>query len=164
MVSRVVKVLDTTMNSVSAGSRSWVASQKSVPSMLDTKRTVRSRSLKFSSASYAMAGPRSLPPMPMLTRLRMGRPVWPVQDPERMASAKPAMASSTACTSGTTSTPSTSMTWSAGARRATCSTARSSVTLILSPANMASRSASTPARRARAASRPTVSVVRRCLE
>ncbi len=51
MVSRVVKVLDTTMNNVSAGSRSRVASQKSVPSMLDTNRTDRSRSLKFSSAS-----------------------------------------------------------------------------------------------------------------
>ena len=41
IVSRVVKVFDTTMNSVSAGSRSRVASQKSVPSMLDTNRNVQ---------------------------------------------------------------------------------------------------------------------------
>ena len=45
IVSSVVNVLDETMNSVSAGSRSRVASAKSVPSTLDTKRKVRSRSL-----------------------------------------------------------------------------------------------------------------------
>ncbi len=37
----VVKVLEETMNSVSAGSRSRVASKKSVPSMFETKRKVR---------------------------------------------------------------------------------------------------------------------------
>ena len=45
IVSSVVKVFDETMNSVSAGSRSRVASAKSVPSTLETKRNVRSRSL-----------------------------------------------------------------------------------------------------------------------
>ncbi len=40
-VSRVVKVLDETMNRVWAGSRSRVASAKSVESTLDTKRNVR---------------------------------------------------------------------------------------------------------------------------
>ena len=40
IVSSVVKVFDETMNSVSAGSRSRVASTKSVPSMLETKRKV----------------------------------------------------------------------------------------------------------------------------
>ena len=45
IVSRVVKVFDATMNSVSAGSRSRVASTKSVPSMLDTNRKVSVRSL-----------------------------------------------------------------------------------------------------------------------
>ena len=40
IVSRVVKVFDETMNSVSAGSRSRVASTKSVPSTLETKRKV----------------------------------------------------------------------------------------------------------------------------
>ena len=45
MVSSVVKVFDETMNSVSAASRSRVASTKSVPSTFDTKRNVRLRSL-----------------------------------------------------------------------------------------------------------------------
>ena len=43
MVSRVVKVFDEMMNRVSAGSRSRVASAKSVPSTLETKRKTRSR-------------------------------------------------------------------------------------------------------------------------
>ncbi len=43
IVSRVVKVFDEMMNSVSSASRSRVASTKSVPSMLETKRKVRSR-------------------------------------------------------------------------------------------------------------------------
>ncbi len=43
IVSRVVKVLDEMMNSVSAGSRSWVFSAKSVPSTFETNRKVRSR-------------------------------------------------------------------------------------------------------------------------
>ena len=45
IVSSVVKVFDETMNSVSAGSRSRVASAKSVPSTLETKRNVMARSL-----------------------------------------------------------------------------------------------------------------------
>jgi hypothetical protein len=44
-VSSVVKVLDEMMNRVSAGSRSRVASTKSVESTLDTNRKVISRSL-----------------------------------------------------------------------------------------------------------------------
>ena len=43
IVSRVVKVFEQTMNSVSAGSRSRVASAKSVPSTLETKRKLSSR-------------------------------------------------------------------------------------------------------------------------
>ena len=43
IVSSVVKVLEETMNSVSAGSRSRVASAKSVPSTFETKRKVMSR-------------------------------------------------------------------------------------------------------------------------
>ncbi len=50
-VSSVVNVLDETMNSVSAGSSSAVASQKSLPSTLDTNRTVRAGSAKGRSAS-----------------------------------------------------------------------------------------------------------------
>ena len=42
-VSSVVNVLEQMMNSVSSGSRSRVASTKSVPSTLETKRNVMSR-------------------------------------------------------------------------------------------------------------------------
>ena len=49
-VSRVVKVLEATMNSVVAGSRSRVASARSVGSMLDTNRKVNDRSEKSRSA------------------------------------------------------------------------------------------------------------------
>jgi hypothetical protein len=45
IVSSVVKVFDETMKSVSAGSRSRVASTKSVASTLDTNRNVSARSL-----------------------------------------------------------------------------------------------------------------------
>ena len=45
IVSNVVKVFDETMNSVSAGSRSRVASTKSVPSTFETNRKVIERSL-----------------------------------------------------------------------------------------------------------------------
>ena len=90
--------------------------------------------------------------MPMLTTLRMRRPVWPSQRPERTSSAKAAIRSSTSWTSGTTSWPSTTIELPSGARRATCSTARSSVTLICSPANMASIRWRSPARSARATS------------
>ncbi|CAM5715849.1 hypothetical protein SGLAM104S_07297 [Streptomyces glaucescens] len=44
-VSMVVKVFDATTNSVSAASRSRRASCRSAPSTLETKRTVRSRSV-----------------------------------------------------------------------------------------------------------------------
>ncbi len=45
IVSCVVKVFEDTMNRVAAGSRSRVASAKSVPSTLDTNRNVSARSL-----------------------------------------------------------------------------------------------------------------------
>ena len=54
--------------------------------------------------------------MPMLTTLRMRLPVWPVHSPERTASAKRAIRSSTAWTAGTTFSPSTTIV--ASARRA----------------------------------------------
>ena len=44
-VSRVVKVFELTMNRVSAGSRPWTVSAKSVPSTLETKPRLRARSL-----------------------------------------------------------------------------------------------------------------------
>ncbi len=164
MVSIVVNVLEATMNSVSAGSRSRTASCRSAPSTFDTKRNVRSRAVNGRSASYAIAGPRSEPPMPMLTTFRMRLPVWPVHSPERTRSANAAILSSTSCTPGTTFSPSTSITASRGARSAVCSTARSSVTLIRSPRNMASRSPDTSVAVASSRSRASVSSVIRCLE
>ena len=51
IVSSVVNVFEEMIHKVSAGSRSWVASWKSVPSTFDTKRNVMSRLLKWRSAS-----------------------------------------------------------------------------------------------------------------
>ncbi len=51
IVSMVVKVLDATMNSVSAGSRSRSASCRSAPSTLDTKRNANARSVYGRSTS-----------------------------------------------------------------------------------------------------------------
>ena len=76
--------------------------------------------------------------MPMLTTFRMRLPVWPFHSPRRTRSAKPAILSSTAWTSGTTFLPSTRIEASRGARSATWRTARFSVTLIFSPPNIAS--------------------------
>ena len=72
--------------------------------------------------------------------------------------------SSTACTPGTTSSPSTRITVPRGARRATCSTARRSVWLIFSPANIASMRARNPACPDSATRSPSVSSVTRCFE
>ena len=163
-VSIVVNVLEATTNNVSAGSRPPVAATKSAPSTLETKRAVSLGSRYQRSASVAMAGPRSEPPMPMLTMLRMGRPVKPVHAPPRTRPANSAMRSTTAWTPGTTSSPSTTMRVPRGARKATCSTARPSVTLIFSPANIASTRARTPHARARSSSSRSVSSVTRCLE
>ncbi len=85
-----------------------------------------------------MTGPRSEPPMPMLTTARIRSPVWPVHSPERTASVNSPMRSSTACTSVGTSCPSTASASSRGARSAVCSTARSSLVLMWAPENIAS--------------------------
>ncbi len=76
--------------------------------------------------------------MPMLMMFLIGLPVWPRHWPLRTRLAKAAILSSSACTLGTTSWPSTMIFSLWGARRATCRTARRSVTLIFSPRNMAS--------------------------
>ena len=102
--------------------------------------------------------------MPMLTTLRMRLPVWPIHSPDRTRPAKSAILSRTACTAGTTFSPSTSITASRGARSAVCRTARSSVVLIFSPRNIASRSPATPVAAASSRSSASVSSVTRCLE
>ena len=71
--------------------------------------------------------------MPMLTTFLIRLPVWPFHAPLRTRLEKSAILSSTACTSGTTFFPSTTMEAPRGARSATWRTARFSVTLIFSP-------------------------------
>ena len=102
--------------------------------------------------------------MPMLTTLRMRLPVWPFHAPLRTRFEKSAMASRTAWTSGTTSLPSTTIDVPRGARRATCRTARSSVTLILSPRNIASMRSRRPDSSASRQSSARVSSVTRFFE
>ena len=102
--------------------------------------------------------------MPMLTTLRIRLPVCPVWLPSRTALQKVVIRSSTSCTSATTSTPSTTSERPRGMRRATCNTARSSVTLMWSPRNMASVRSASPHAPASSASSRIVSSVIRCFE
>ena len=71
IVSCVVKVLLATMNSVDAGSSRRSTAVMSWPSTLETKWKFSPGCTKASSAGTAICGPRSLPPMPMLTMSRM---------------------------------------------------------------------------------------------
>ena len=64
----------------------------SAPSTLLTNRQCRSARPKARSARYAIAGPRSLPPIPMLTTVRMAWPVAPGHAPPRTRSANVAHA------------------------------------------------------------------------
>ena len=102
--------------------------------------------------------------MPMLITLRMRFPVWPVHAPLRTRSQNPDILSSTACTSGTTFSPSTTIEVPRGARSATCRTARSSVTLIFSPRNIASIRRRRPDASASRSRSLSVSFVTRCFE
>ena len=74
IVSCVVNVLLAMMNSVDAASTRFSTSARCVPSTLDTKCT-RGPTAYGRSASVTMSGPRSLPPMPMLTTSAIGAPV-----------------------------------------------------------------------------------------
>ena len=102
--------------------------------------------------------------MPMLTTARIRSPVCPVHSPERTASANCAISASTACTSATTSWPSTVSDASSGRRSAVCSTARFSLVLMWTPVNISSMRSGRPARRASAVSSGTVSRVMRFFE
>ena len=75
--------------------------------------------------------------MPTLTMFLIRLPVWPFHSPPRTRSQKAAILSRTSWTAGTTFLPSTVIVSPSGARRATCNTARFSVTLIFSPLNIA---------------------------
>ncbi len=163
-VSCVVKVLLATVNSVVSGLTVFNVSARWVPSTLETK-CARIPGFQYGrSASETINGPRSEPPMPMLTMSVMALPVWPRQVPECSDSVKRRILVSTAFTSGITSLPSTNTGVFERLRSAVCSTARPSVTLILSPLNMRSMNALSSACSARSTSRRRVSAVTRCLE
>ena len=91
----------------------------------------------------------------------MRAPVAPRQAPERTRSARSAMRSSTSCTAPTTSSPPVWIRVPRGARSATWSTARSSETLMCSPANIAAMRSSRPASRASRTSSASVCGVTR---
>ena len=75
IVSWVVKVFDAIVNSVVAGCSERSVSARCAPSTFDTK-CVRGPSCVYGvSACATIAGPRSDPPMPMLTTSVMRRPV-----------------------------------------------------------------------------------------
>ena len=100
----------------------------------------------------------------MFTTFLIAWPVWPVHSPDLIRLAKPAIRSSTSWTSRTTSVPSTTSVCVRGIRSATCSTARSSDTLMCSPRNMASRRSGSPDSTASSTSSRIVSPVTRFLE
>ena len=84
----MVKVLLATMTKVVSGSRPAVVTARSDGSMLEMNRQVSPGCLYGSRASYAITGPRSEPPMPMLMTVWMRLPVTPVHSPERTRPAK----------------------------------------------------------------------------
>ena len=88
MVSMVVKVLEETMNSVRAGLRLFSVSARCAPSTFEMKCVAMVSCAKGDSACAAMAGPRSDPPMPILTTAVKGLPSAAVMRPWRMSSAK----------------------------------------------------------------------------
>lgn len=142
IVSTVVKVFDTTTTSVVSGSRPLSARATSIGSTLARKRSCLPEASSADSWSVRRAvctksGPRKDPPMPIATTDVSGLPVAPTHSPDRTFSENALILSSTSQTSGTTSLPSATSLAPRGARVATCSTARSSVELMCSPANIA---------------------------
>ncbi len=165
IVSSVVKVFEETMNSVSAGSRSRVASAKSVPSTLETKRNVM---LAVAVVLERLVGHH---------RPEVGAADADVDD---VADALAGVALPRAAADAVgevghlvehgvdlrarRSRRRRRSTRPRGARRATCSTARFSVTLIFSPRNMASMRARRPDSSASCSSSLSVSSVMRFFE
>ena len=164
IVSSVVKVFDETMNKVRDGSSPRSVSPMSAPSTFETKWLRNCGGAKGASARAAMAGPRSEPPMPMLMTSVIGWPSAPRTRPSRTSAAKLSIFSRVPMTSGITSLPSTRTGLPEKLRKAVCRTARFSVTLIFTPANIASRRASTWAALASSTSAAKTPASMRCLE
>ena len=114
--------------------------------------------------AYAIAGPRSLPPIPMFTTARIRLPVAPTHSPDRTASANADMRSSSSCTSLTTSTPSTTSDRERGIRRATWSAGRPSETFTGLPRNIECTFSASPRSAASFLRSWRVSSVTRCFE
>ena len=146
IVSCVVKVFETTTNSVLAGSAPSSARSRSRGSTLAAKRT---SSAPSPSASATRRGPRSEPPVPRLT-MRVKRFSF-------LRSSRPAafMRPSVSFTSCGAASP---------ARSAVCQAARFSVVLIALPASSASRHSAKPRSAARWVSRRSVIAPRRWRE
>ena len=139
IVSSVVKVLEQTTNSVSAGSRSRVASAKSVPSTLETKRKRRSALGVVAQRLVRHHRPQVRAADADVDDVadRLAGVAEPLAAAHALANS--AIRSSTSCTSGTTSSPSTTSERPAASAAPRAAPARFSVTLICSPRNIASR-------------------------
>jgi hypothetical protein len=161
MVSAVVKVLEATRNTVLSARKPRSTACSSWPSTLETKCRRLPGARYASSARTAMAGPRSEPPMPMLTMSVM-------RSSARTRSAKSSMAvcSVHAPRPAVLQFPADRPAGArpAGRRSRVCSTARCSVVLIGSPRSMASRCASRPQCAAMSSSRASVCRSQRFLD
>ena len=107
IVSWVVKVFEATMKSVCSAFTSRRVSARWVESTFETKKNFMLRFEYGVSAMFAMTGPRSEPPMPMLTTYLMRLPVNPFHSPRLTLSEKSPIAARTFLTPGMTSLPST---------------------------------------------------------
>ena len=163
MVSWVVKVLETTITRVSAGSRSDSAKVISAGSTLAANRTSIDAS-SGRSASQTSLGPKSEPPIPMCTILRNGRPVAPRRSPFRIRAAKSAIRPRTVSTSAETGSPWARNAAPFGARSAICNAARPSEAFMVSPAKRRSRAPSIFTARAKPNAAPRSLSDQGCLE
>mmetsp|Transcript_56760 Transcript_56760/g.138099 ORF Transcript_56760/g.138099 Transcript_56760/m.138099 type:complete len:254 (+) Transcript_56760:3374-4135(+) len=86
MVSCVVNVLDAIKKSVVSGSHFLRISATCVPSTFEQKCIVKSRFEYGFKASQTITGPKSEPPIPILTTVLIDLPVWPFHSPDRTVS------------------------------------------------------------------------------
>ena len=142
--------------SISAGS-------SPAPSTLATKCSWIPRWANGLRASTAIRGPRSLPPMPMLTTCLNFSPDADRTSPLRTASAKSSMRSRSRAIRGRTSTPSTNRASVELERSAVWSTARPSVSLMAAPLSWARNPSATPHSSKSCAKRSSVVSSTRCL-
>ena len=116
------------------------------------------------SARHTIFGPRSDPPIPMLTTSVIRSPVKPRHLPERTAVDNRSIAPSPRSTSSRIPSPTSHAGEPLTSRSSACSAARLSVVLTRAPANIARARSATPDSRASARSRRIVSCVTRFFE